>query len=66
MIIKINSKKYTVKISVVGNRFGTLATIRVGGRKFESDIKPFGFDSAAETDLYTKVIEKYPNAIVSE
>lgn len=44
-----------ITTSTVGQKFGTVATARVAGETFESEVRPYGFDDAAIDDVRSKV-----------
>ena len=55
---KITTKRgrnVTVHTFAVGQRFGTAAAARIGGRSFESRVVPYGFDAAAIEDITAKI-----------
>jgi hypothetical protein len=66
MTITINSRTYTVRTHSVGLHHATEATVRIGGRVFRSELRPYGFIGAALEDISYAVRAVYPDAVVTE
>ena len=59
--IEINGRKYSVKIhNVLG--FCTSASVRIGGREFESRDYPYQFTANAIDGLLARVCNVFPTA----
>jgi hypothetical protein len=53
--IEHNGRTYTIRTRTAGQSFGTFARVRIGGRSFESAVRPLGFADAAIADVIEQV-----------
>lgn len=64
--ITLAGKSSLVHVRSVGRNFGTYAFAYVSGTRHESDIRPFGFASAAIADVIAQVERAHPTARIVE
>lgn len=66
MTTKINlaGKTSVVHTRTVGSCFGSMAFVRVNGRKYESETKPLGMTGAAIEQVVELVRRDHPSATI--
>jgi hypothetical protein len=55
--VRHNDRNYRVRVRSVGANFGTVASVRIGGKEFQSSVRPYGFNQAAIDEVFAQVGE---------
>ncbi|HEU4580913.1 MAG TPA: hypothetical protein VFS67_21790 [Polyangiaceae bacterium] len=63
--IKLNGKKYTVRVIALGQGFAHGARCTIKGKAYESRDVPYGMQSAAVDSLLDRVRRDHPTAELS-